>query len=188
MNRRNFCSDSLGGVGIEVVKLPDLLLAGAEDGGVELGGVRKEPPVVISEGRKYWHAETCVATNRFAGAAGNDVNPDPPIVVAAPALGETVIDEIDQIAERQHKVQLAGVRQSVGVLDELPEPIVEVQESRRSGIADGVDGGVDLLCHQVVALRHVEVGQVDEAHFPARRAKAERMQRVMNRAVASIQH
>src|SRR3989442_7545368 len=188
MNLRNFCSDSLGGVGIEVVKLPDLLLVCAEDGGVELGRVRKDPPIVISEGRKYWHAETRVATSRLARAAGNDVNPDPPIVVAALALGEARIDEIDQIAERQHKVQPAGVRQSVGVLDELPESIVEVQESRRGGITYGVDGRVNLLCHQVVTLSHVEIGQMDEAHFPARRTKAERMQRPMNRAVVSIQH
>src|SRR5437879_11897662 len=109
MNRRNFCSDSLGGVGIEVVKLPDLLLAGAEDGGVELGGVRKEPPVVISEGRKYWHAETRVAASRLAGAAGNDVNPDPPIVVAAPARGDAVTDEDDRVAAQQHTDQRVRV-------------------------------------------------------------------------------
>src|SRR5439155_20560490 len=107
MNLLNFCSDSLGGVGIEVVKLPHLLLVCAEDGGVELGRVRKESPIVISEGRKHWHAETRVATSRFAGAAGNDVNPDPPIVVAAPALAEAMLDEIDQMAKRQQKLQPA---------------------------------------------------------------------------------
>jgi hypothetical protein len=73
------------------------------------------------------------------------------------------------------------------MVDEFPEPVVEIKECELGSPGLRDQGGVDLQGKQVVPLRDVDIRQVNETYFRRRRPETECVRHLMNGLLTPVQ-